>query len=62
MKKHKAIHKGLIHPTFPDQGSPQPAHMGSQSMTPNLDMQLSGPQAPNLPVDSSTSMTPSGEY
>lgn len=64
MKKRTSStsHKSRIHPSFPDQGTVQPNHMGSQSNTPNLDMQLQGPQAPSLPVDSSTSMAAQGEY
>ena len=61
--KKKSAHK-LVHAAFPQQGAPQPAHMGSQSQAPtaNIDMQNTGPQAPGLPVDSATSMSPGGEY
>lgn len=40
---------GSIHPSFPPQGSPQPAHMGSQSSPP-----MAGD-----PSDYSTAMPPS---
>ena len=60
MKKRST--KSHIHSSFPPEGTVQPTHMGSQSQTPNLDQQLMGPQAPQLPVDSATSMTPQGEY
>lgn len=51
-----------IHPAFPPEGTVQPNHMGSQSQTPNLEQQLMGPMAPQLPTDNATSMTPQGEY
>jgi hypothetical protein len=58
----KRTKAGQIHSSFPQEGTVQPNHMGSQSQTPNLDQQLQGPPVPQLPVDSATSMTPQGEY
>jgi hypothetical protein len=48
--------KALIHPSFPSQGTPQPAHLGSAQMpTSNalspLSNQLIGPSPLNLPTD-----------
>jgi len=51
-----------IHSSFPKEGTVQPNYMGSQSQTPNLDQQLMGPAAPQLPVDSATNMASQGEY
>jgi hypothetical protein len=56
----KKSSKKLIHPAFPQQGAPQPSHMGSQSMPP--DQQLLGPMPPQMPSDTATGMSPSGEY
>lgn len=62
--KKKSTHK-LIHPSFPDQGTVQPAHMGSQSQTPvalDPSLALQGPTAPQMPGDTSTNTAPQGEY
>lgn len=50
MIKHKGK-KGLVHPSFPPQGSPMPVSAGSQSMSP--------PQAPdNYPAMNTTGPGP----
>jgi len=54
--------KGLVHPSFPSQGSVQPSHEGSQSNAP-VSLEQMGPQGPgNLPMDYSSNMAASGEY
>lgn len=59
LKKAKG-HSHLVHPSFPAEGTVQPAHMGSQSQVP-LEQQLAGPMAPQMPGDNATSMAPQGE-
>lgn len=48
MKKKSSKGKGLVHPSFPPQGAPQPSYMGSQSM----------PPVAGDPSDYSTAMPP----
>jgi hypothetical protein len=61
MKKSKGKHQqhstGPIHPSFPPQGAPQPAFMGSQSAPPGQ----GSPMGAGLPMGMPSGMPSMGE-
>lgn len=60
MKKKAHKGGGLVHPSFPPQGAPQPAHLGSQSMVPGQGDAMGGPAPGSIPMPGDSSMNGMG--